>query len=199
MVEISLAKKKKYMEVIADWHSRKMHTLLNIQQLYNKLLHTSLVVPAGCAYITSLETMLGVCSSCPFVPHHAIKHLNTNLSWWDTKLTLPFLGKCITHPTSFHDIHGFSDASLSIGIGIIIHGHWQAWILHPGWQTQNRQHDISWAECIGFELLMLTILDNLPTDAEQHFCLFCNNQGVINAWHNGHSHNWEINTMFHNI
>lgn len=195
-VKISPAKKSKYCEAISSWCLRKTHVLLDVQQLYGKLLHACLVVPAGCAYLTSLEAMLGICSSRPFVPHHVVKHIANDLDWWYTKLSLPFLGRCISRPSFFHDVHGFSDASTSFGIAIVIHGYWWAWTLRPGWETRDRQRDIGWAECLGFELLVLTILDNLSTVEERHFHLFCDNQGIVNAWRNGRSRNWETNIIF---
>jgi hypothetical protein len=58
-VEITEEKKEKYKEAIRVWTSHTTHTLDNIQKLYGKLLHASLMVPAKHAYLTSLEAMLG--------------------------------------------------------------------------------------------------------------------------------------------
>ena len=44
-----------------------MHNLLETQKLYGKLHHTTMVLPAGQAYFTGLETMLAMCNDCPFL------------------------------------------------------------------------------------------------------------------------------------
>ena len=48
-------KKHKYMAAIETWERKPTHALVEVQQLHGKLLHVSLVVPAGRAYLTSLE------------------------------------------------------------------------------------------------------------------------------------------------
>lgn len=83
-VALADAKKAKYLAAIASWLTQPTHVLIEVQRLYGKLLHASLVVPHGCAYLTSLESMLSISSACPFVPHHSVRHLVNDLSWWTT-------------------------------------------------------------------------------------------------------------------
>jgi len=47
MVEIPEEKKHKYLNAIKEWKKKPTHALVEVQGLYGKLLHTSLVVPAG--------------------------------------------------------------------------------------------------------------------------------------------------------
>jgi len=61
-------KKLKYMAAVEEWEQKATHTLLEVQQLHGKLLHVTLVVPAGRAYLTNLEAMLGIFHDRPFVP-----------------------------------------------------------------------------------------------------------------------------------
>lgn len=68
-VAIPESKKMKYLNTIKEWEKQPRHTLVEVQRLYGKLLHASLVVPAGQAYLTNLEIMLSGFNSCPFVPH----------------------------------------------------------------------------------------------------------------------------------
>lgn len=198
-VQLSTAKKEKYRAAITEWRSREMHVLRDVQRLYGKLLHTCLVVPAGRAYLTTLETMLGVCSSSPFVPHHPVRHLDEDLKWWSAKLSLSFVGRPITQPPPLLDIHAFSDASTSVGIAVVINGYWRAWTLRPNWQYLDGQRDIGWAECVGFELLVHAVLDSRKHDSPSHFRVFCDNQGVINGWKNGRSRNRATNLVFRRI
>lgn len=196
-VQLSPAKKEKYQDAITDWHSRRTHVLLDVQKLYGKLLHACLVVPAGRAYLTTLETMLAICTNHPFVPHHPIKHVNDDLDWWSTTLAAPFVSRPIPQPHSLVNIHAFCDASTSFSIAIIVNGYWRAWSLRRDWRTLDGQRDIGWAECIGFELLILTILNNNSNaNAPRHFRVFCDNQGVVSGWKNGRSRNWATNLVF---
>jgi hypothetical protein len=198
-VELSPAKKGKYLAAIVEWCSCTTHVLLDVQRLYGKLLHASLVIRMGRAYLTSLETMLGICHSCPFVPHHPVRHLHDDLNWWCSKLAEPFVRKTISQPRTPVDIRAFSDASSTVGIAIVINGYWRAWTLRPGWQTLNGQRDIGWAEGVGFDLLTLAILNARRKQPFNHFRVFCDNQGIVNGWRNGRSCNWATNLVFHRI
>lgn len=66
---VCLLKKKrvKYLAAILKWEESCTHNLLEMQQLYGKLLHVSLVIPPGHTYLTSMETMLGCFHSRPFL------------------------------------------------------------------------------------------------------------------------------------
>jgi hypothetical protein len=46
-VEVPTEKKQKYREAIEEWHKKPRHALAEVQKLYGKLLHTTLVIPAG--------------------------------------------------------------------------------------------------------------------------------------------------------
>jgi hypothetical protein len=85
------AKKEKYLNVIRQWSSCTTHVPQDIQRLYGKLLHTSLVVPAGHAYLTSLKAMLSTFNNCHFVPHHAPQDTANDLKWWTATLSSPDL------------------------------------------------------------------------------------------------------------
>lgn len=150
----------------------------------------------GRAYLTSLETMLGICHSRPFVPHHSVRHLKDDLNWWSLKLTESFIGKTISQPCTLVDICAFSNASSTVGIAIVINGYWRAWTLRPGWQTLNGQRDIGWAKGVGFDLLTLAILNARREQPFNHFRVFCDNQGIVNGWRNGRSRNWATNLIF---
>jgi hypothetical protein len=71
MVTIPPTKKEKYSDAIAKQAVSPTHTLEDVQKLYGKLLHASLVVPAGRAYLTNLESMLSTFNNHPLISHHA--------------------------------------------------------------------------------------------------------------------------------
>jgi len=190
------AKKAKYLAAIVEWSSVQTHVLLDIQQLYGKLLHACLVIPTGRVYLTSLEAMLSTSSARPFVPHHSNRHLNVDLAWWTRQLSRPILERTIPQPCTFIDAHAFSDASSSFGIAVIIDGFWRAWTLSPNWCTLNGARDIGWAEAVGFELLVRYILLLRGTSEPQHFRVHCDNTGIVEGWRNGRSRNWATNSVF---
>jgi hypothetical protein len=198
-VELAETKKGKYQNAITTWHTRKTHVLLDVQQLYGKLLHACLVVPSGRAYLTSLESMLAICGNCPFMPHHPVRHIHKDLDWWSDKLSLPFVGRTIPVPVTPVDISAFSDASSTVGIGIVIAGHWRAWSLLPGWQTLGGSREIGWAEAIGFQLLVTSLVSHLDPTCEYHFLIHCDNLGIVEGWRTGHSRNWATNGVFRQI
>ena len=47
IVSLSKEKKTKYRATIEGWLLKSIHTLEEVQKLYGKLLHASLIIPAG--------------------------------------------------------------------------------------------------------------------------------------------------------
>ena len=134
---IPLAKKEKYLDAIKQWSSRSTHVLQDVQKLYGKLLHASLVVPAGRAYLTSLEAMLSTFNDRRFIPHHAPRDTANDLKWWTTTLSSPDLSRPIPGPNELIDLQAYSDASSGVGIAITIGNKWRAWRLLPGWSSDG--------------------------------------------------------------
>jgi hypothetical protein len=190
-------KKKKYLLAIEVWQNRSTHVLNDIQQLYGKLLHTTLVVPKGRAYLTSLEAMLCLAFDKPFLPRRPVKSLNSDLSWWKSLLRSSFVGRTIPRPLTLYNPEAYSDASSGVGIAITIGVKWRAWRLRKGWQTLNGKKDIGWAEAVGFELLIIYLVG--MGGSQQHFKVFGDNQGVIEGWRNGRSRNSAVNEVFRRI
>ena len=188
-------KKAKYRAAIEDWLPRPTHNLDDVQQLYGKLLHACLVLPAGRAYLTCLEGFMASFSSNPFIPHHAPRHTSSDLSWWLDELRSPAVSRPIPGPAFVTDRDAFSDASSGFGIGVVIGDQWRAWRLVPGWKADGR--DIGWAEAIGFELLTRSLCaTSVPG---QFFKVFGDNRGVVEGWWKGRSRNWETNRVFRRV
>ncbi|KAF5373260.1 hypothetical protein D9615_007476 [Tricholomella constricta] len=194
-VSVPLAKKEKYLRAIQEWETRSTHTQEEVQKLHGKLLHTSLIVPAGRAYLTRLEAMLGTFNNSPYAPHHAPSGTDKDLQWWTRTLTCPCLTRRIPGPSILIDRQAYSDASSGIGIGITIGNRWRAWRLVPGWCSEGR--DIGWAEAIGFELLICTLL--IISNEGDEFKVFGDNRGVVEGWWKGRSRNRPTNEVFKRI
>ena len=69
VIQLLDGKRTKYLSAIAEWEGKHMHDLLEMQKLYSKLHHATMVLPAGRAYLTSLEAMLATCSNNPVLLH----------------------------------------------------------------------------------------------------------------------------------
>ena len=170
--------------------------LEDVQKLHGKLLHASLVIPRGHAYLTELEAMISTFSNQPFKPRTPPPHrLSSDLAWWTTCLSSPSCSCPILGPFPLANHGAYSDASSSTGIGIIIAGQWRAWRLLPGWDQDGR--DIGWAEAIGFEFLAISLAKLHPTGG--HFKVFGDNRGVVEGWWKGRSRNRATNGVFRRI
>ncbi|THH04880.1 hypothetical protein EW146_g10052, partial [Bondarzewia mesenterica] len=95
MVALPQHKKEKYLQTIAAWQEKRTHTLEELQALYGKLLHASLVLPAGRAYLTELEAMLGLFRDHPFMPHSPPRGTHADLDWWTERLSTPSLQRVL--------------------------------------------------------------------------------------------------------
>ena len=196
-VKLSQEKADKYLRAIEEWQSCPTHRLDEVQKLYGKLLHTASLIPAGRAYLTGLERMLAVCSKKPFMPHRPDKAISDDLTWWHRAIKNGMAIRSIFPPPPRADHQAFSDASSSIGIGIVIGKRWRAWCLVPGWQTLNGKRDIAWAEAIGFEFLLLALASGV--NSPQHITIYGDNTSVIESWRVGRHRNKLINEVFRRI
>ena len=102
-VTIMEKKKANYSAAIRVWLPRPTHDLEETQKLYGKLLHASLVLPAGWAYLTRLESLMSTFSSNPFIPHHAPRHTTADLSWWLHEFSSPKISRPIPGPALVTD------------------------------------------------------------------------------------------------
>ena len=80
-VAIPESKKTKYLNVIFLWEKERMHNLEEVQKIYGKLLHTCQVVPAGRAYLTSLEKFMAIFSDSAFMPRVTPRSTASDLFW----------------------------------------------------------------------------------------------------------------------
>jgi hypothetical protein len=194
-VTLSDEKKSKYIHAIVEWNLQPKHTQEEVEKLYGKLLHACLVVPKGRAYLTNLESILRGFNNRSFVPHSSPRGTSQDLQWWSAVLTEPSLVRKIPGPHLVVDHQAYSDASSGVGIGITIGEKWRAWRLLPGWKCQGR--DIGWAEAIGFELLVRTLL--AADSTVKHLKVFGDNRGVVEGWWKGRSRNKLTNEVFRRI
>ncbi|CDO73030.1 hypothetical protein BN946_scf185007.g84 [Trametes cinnabarina] len=196
-VSIPRAKADKYIAAIDVWLQKPTHDLKEVQQLHGKLWHASLVVQHGRAFLVNLEAMLGIFHDRPFVPRTPPRHTAADLKWWRTTLSLATLSRQLPSPCAVWDPLAYSDASSGVGIAVVIRDHWRAWRLLPGWKSDGR--DIGWAEAVGFQFLVHTVL---VVSRAQHGCAFKvhgDNRGVVEGWWRGRSRNHPTNEVFKRI
>lgn len=196
---VSIPEKKalKYVAAIDAWLQKPAHALREVQQLHGKLWHASLVVQRGRAFLTNLEAMLGVFHDRPFVPRSPPRYTTADLLWWRATLSQPSLFRPIPCPSTVWDPFAFSDASSGVGIAVVIRDHWRAWRLLPGWKSDGR--DIGWAEAVGFELLVHTVLVVSRHSIASSFKVYGDNRGVVEGWWRGRSRNRPTNEVFKRI
>ncbi|OBZ66761.1 hypothetical protein A0H81_13225 [Grifola frondosa] len=139
-----------------EWRTSRTHTLREVQKLYGKLLHATLVVREGRAYLTSLESMLGIFGDRPFMPRTPPVTTPSDIRWWTDTLSRPSLSRRIPRPVEVFDPWTYSDASSECGIGVCVGDRWRAWRLLPGWKGDGRE--IGWAEAVGFEFAIKILL-----------------------------------------
>ena len=187
-------KRQKYTTAILQWLQSPCHPLSDVEKLYGKLSHAALVIPEGSAYLMSLQAMLGMFGDRPFMPRTQPCETTKDLDWWLHALENP-THLPIPHTPASLDLAAFSDACTSFGIAITVAGRWRAWRLLPGWDSDSR--DIGWAESIGFEFLIRTLL--ILNSSTTPLTVYGDNQGVIEAWWAGRSRNKPTNTTFKQI
>jgi hypothetical protein len=200
IVSITATKREKYRAALEEWQQSKTERFIleEVQELHGKLLHLCHLVPQGRAFLTNLETFMGIFGSYPFMPHAPPKHTHDDLEWWRIQLETGVLSRRIPSPRPVSDIRAFSDASSEVGIGVVIGEKWRAWRLIPGWKTGGR--DIGWAEAVGFLFLATIIIELYPIrDADTHFKVYGDNNGVVEGWWKGRSRNWPTNLVFRHI
>src|SRR5258707_9355254 len=117
------------MAAIEECERRPTHAGLEVQQMHRNLLHVSLVVAAGRAYLTNLESMLGIFHDRPFLPRTPSKYTADDLKWWKLLLQRPIITRSIPQPTPLIDFRAYSDASSGFGIAITVGEYWHAWRL----------------------------------------------------------------------
>lgn len=193
-VALTQGKHDKYIMAIREWLCTTVHTLEETQKLHGPLTHASLVIPEGCAYLASLQAMLGIFRDNPFMPHRQPRGTIDKLKWW--LQALPGHPPCPIphHPFSLNP-NAYSDASSSHGLAITISGKWRAWRLHRNWKCDEQ--DIRWAESIVFEFLVWTLL--IIDKSSAPLMVYGDNQGIIEAWRKGCNRNKPTNTTFKRI
>lgn len=198
-VSLCPEKAQKYREAIDDWLSVRTHTLEEAQKLHGKLLHASNVIHAGRTYVTALESFLSVFGDSLFKPRTPLRTTRKELLWWrDVLAGLPIRTPILGRVDAIM-LEAYSDTSSNFGVGIVFQGRWDAWKYKP--QTQKDvQRRIGWAEAVGLKLLV-SLLDyiNLLDDPLRQYIVFCDNQGVVEAWHNGRSRNPDTNKVIRRL
>ena len=195
MVHLLDEKRIKYLEAISEWEAERTHNLVDTQRLHGKLFHATLVLPAGRAYLTNLESMLSLFNNSPFVPHSPPRDTSSDLRWWKRQLARLDLSRPIREPRLPTEYDAYSDASSRFGVAITIGRRWRAWRLAQGWKSQGR--DIQWAEAIGFELLVIALC--AVSSSGEHITVYGDNRGVVEGWWKRSSANKPTNRVFRRI
>jgi hypothetical protein len=203
---VALLEKKriKYLAAINAWLGSAKHSLRDAQSLQGKLIHASLVLPAGRAFLTGLAAFIGrFDSNGHYSLRYAPKHVECDLLWWRERLKIGLKPRRLPIPKAVLDIGAYSDASSGVGIAVWLDGGWwRAWWLKPGWNSKGSGRDIGWAEAVGFEFLVriLLVLDQRVRRLDNaDVKVWGDNRGVVEGWWRGSSGNHATNEVFKRI
>lgn len=191
-ISLSDAKRAKYLQAIKAWQLRARHTLAEVEELHGKLVHVSLVVLPGPARLTALETMLAGGVHRPHCKRAAPRSAKRQLEWWVERLSRPVVGRSFHSYAPHADFAAYSDASSSVGIGLVIGDTWCAYKLREGWKTKGR--GIAWAEAIGFELLARTLI--LQQSFGPRVRIHGDNRVIVEGWKHRKSRDQQVNEVF---
>ena len=193
-VSLQPSKQLKYRNNLLEWQKRSKHTLIQVQSLYGKLLHTTYLLPHGRLYLTGLERMIPTFRSHPDRPHFPEKSIKADLQWWLTQLDKTTITRPIPSFAPFDNLCAYSDASTK-AIGICIGNSWATFAYSSEFKQCNL--DIVWAEAVGIEIL-LCALTFFPITTHR-ILVFCDNAVVANGWQIGRSRNKNVNEVFKRI
>lgn len=186
-------KRKKYFSALEALATRP--SLREVESVYGKLQHATLVRPEGRAYLADLgldkDRYNGDERSCRHLSHSTRRELE----WWKTLLSQPLPARRLPYAAEVQDCRAYSDASSKVGVSVWIDGWWRAWRLRPGWDTDKR--DIAWAEAVGFWLLLRAVIRAGARD--QHILLWGDNRVVVEGWWSGCSRNSAVNAIFKRV
>ena len=108
------------------------------------------------------------------------------MRWWRTVLAHDSIPRSLA-PQPRIDPSLFVDASMSFGIGMVMGLCWNAWELHDGWKSINR--DIGWAETITLELTVLWLVNAGFNNSS--IIVHSDNTGIVGTYNNKQSRNLE--------
>lgn len=191
-VELPDAKKTKYLQAIQAWQARAQHTMDEVEALHGKLVHVSLVVLPGPARLTALESMLARAVHSLHGKRPAPKSAQAQLDWWAERLSRDFVGRSFQLYGPHADFAAYSDASSSVGIGLVIGETWCAYRLQAGWDSKGR--GIAWAEAVGFELLTRTCISQRSFGPRVR--VYGDNRVVVEGWKHRKSRDSQVNQVF---
>jgi hypothetical protein len=197
LVELPLKKKLKYLERLAPWTQKSLHTVKDIETLIGTLNHVCLVVPEGRSHMVSLYKFRGgfKANHSSEAKHKLSQGAGDDTEWWRRRLQEPFVGMKIVRPPSPLDVGVFVDASTSWGIGLVLDGKWLAWQLKEGWRSDQRE--IGWAEMVAVELAIQTLVTGKYQNC--HIIVRSDNQGVVGALKAGKSRGTQQNLILREI
>ncbi|KAG8952221.1 hypothetical protein FRC04_004928 [Tulasnella sp. 424] len=196
-VSIPEEKKDKYRKRIQDALTKGRLKRKEVEKVIGTLTHCALATELGRTHLSSIANFLASFA------HYQNPHLSLaiptrtrdDLQWWLAHLADPFCGSRIRTPPDPEDLDFWVDASTSYGIGVVLNGGWDAWVLTAGWKSKGR--DIGWAEMVAIELgLRVLVASGI---AKKNIVLKSDNRGVIGALKMQRSRSYQQNLVLRRI
>ena len=194
-IELAPSKHSKYRLALTHFRASTFHSLLDLQQIYGKLLHITLIVPRARVYLASFEAMLALNQTTPSQRRRSSKRMLIDLDWWGDFLAQPRLLFPLPNFSPYLPLAAYSDASSGFGIGLSYNGRWAAFSYQRHFKPGS--HDIAWAEALGVLLLLHFLQLHLPQSLR--FSINCDNQVVTKCFLVGRSRNPLVNSVLKDI
>jgi hypothetical protein len=143
-------------------------------------------MPEGHSHLVSLYRFRGSFkpSTLAAIHHRLPKTATANISWWQDKLSSPFLSMNIICPPNPLPLRLYIDTSMGWGIGLILNDKCLAWELKTGWKANG--HDIGWAEMVTIKLAIHTLV--MANHLQCHITIHSDNASIVG----GHPCIWSI-------
>ncbi|KAF5344196.1 hypothetical protein D9757_015269 [Collybiopsis confluens] len=110
-VEVPEQKRIKYLKELESWDTQSTHDARQVSKIYGQLLHVSLVLTRGKAYLIELEKFAAdLDHEPPLTKHRPPRRWPVDAKWWREALANP-ISAPIPGPIDLIDIQAFSDAS----------------------------------------------------------------------------------------
>lgn len=139
-VHIPLEKRLKYKTRVDAILATGRASLKEMECTHGSLIHCALVSIEGRSHLPTLSSFTASFSYLRN-PAFAIRKIPSgvaaDLTWWSVALTTD-IHRSFAPPPPPVDLDFWTDASTSVGIGVIVDREWDGWALRHGWKSEGR-------------------------------------------------------------
>ena len=167
--------------------------LVQLQQVFSRLLHASHIVVRGRLHIRSLAKGL-LDAGQKKSSSESVKlqsWIRCDLSWWRKLLRMNGdVAQVQTLKKAMIESTIYTDATPNHGCAMVVNGQWK------NWRWRNKfVPDNNWAEAIAVEMAIRYLVKQPRKAGKSHFEILCDSQAVGLSWTKGGSNNPLLNRV----